>query len=270
MSQAFIRLEDITHRFPNGTVALHDITLGFNTEKFTAMIGPSGAGKSTLMRVINGLVRPSEGKVFIGSTEIGRAPEATVRQARQQIGMVFQQFNLVKRLTALENVLIGRLGTMNPLHSTLRLYSRSDRELAMTLLERVGMADYAWQRADTLSGGQQQRVGIARALAQQPRLILADEPISALDPKSSEQVMELLLSISRQEGIAVLCNLHHLDTVRGYADRVVALKKGRVVFDGSSQGLDQEISRALFYQEPTEEAAQIVTRAQVSAAQTSA
>ncbi|MDX2005470.1 MAG: phosphonate ABC transporter ATP-binding protein [Meiothermus sp.] len=252
MSHAFVRLEGITQRFPNGTVALSNIDLNLSTDKFTAMIGPSGAGKSTLMRVINGLVRPTEGKVFIGQTEISRAPEATVRQARRQIGMVFQQFNLVRRLTALENVLIGRLGTLGPLTSTLKFYSKPDRELAMGLLERVGMADYAWQRADTLSGGQQQRVGIARALAQLPKLILADEPISALDPKSSEQVMEILRSINAQDGIAVICNLHHLDTVRGYADRVVALKKGRLVFDGTAAGLSEEVSRSLYYDEQLE------------------
>ncbi len=252
MSQPFIRVEKVTQRYPNGTQALFGISLNFNTNQFTAMIGPSGAGKSTLMRVINGLVRPSEGIIFIGETQISQAPEATVRQARRQIGMVFQQFNLVRRLTALENVLIGRLGTLNPLASTLKLYSKSDRELAMGLLERVGMADHAWQRADTLSGGQQQRVGIARALAQQPKLILADEPISALDPKSSEQVMEILHDINAQDGIAVICNLHHLNTVREYADRVIALKKGRLVFDGTAAGLSEEVSRSLYYDEHLE------------------
>lgn len=249
MSQSFIRLEQVTQRFANGTVALSNINLAFSTDKFTVLIGPSGAGKSTLMRVLNGLVRPSEGQVFIGETQISQASEATIRQARRQIGMVFQQFNLVRRSSALENVLIGRLGTMNSFNSTLRLYSKADRELAMGLLERVGMADYAWQRADTLSGGQQQRVGIARALAQQPKLILADEPISALDPKSSEQVMDLLRNIQAKDGIAVLTNLHHLDTVREYAERVVALKKGVVVFDGTVASLSEEVSRSLYYNE---------------------
>lgn len=247
MSEPFIRLQGITQRFANGTTALSNISLDFSTQHFTAMIGPSGAGKSTLMRVINGLIRPSEGRVFIGDTEISRAPETTIRQARRQIGMVFQQFNLVRRLTALENVLIGRLGTLGVLRSTFKLYPKPDLELAMGLLERVGMADHAWQRADTLSGGQQQRVGIARALAQRPKLILADEPISALDPKSAEQVMELLLSIHAQEGIAVICNLHHLDTVREYAGRVVALKRGHLVFDGTAAGLSEEVSRSLYY-----------------------
>jgi len=249
MSRPFIRVEEVSHRFPNGTQALVGINLGFRADQFTAIIGPSGAGKSTLMRVINGLVRPSEGRVFVGDTRITQAREAVVRKARRHIGMIFQQFNLVRRLTVLENVLVGRLSTMNTVASTLKLYSKADREMAMWLLERVGMADYAWQRADTLSGGQQQRVGIARALAQQPRLILADEPISALDPKSAGQVMEILRTISAQDGIAVICNLHHLDTVREYADRVVALKQGRLVFDGRVGELIEEVSRSLYYDE---------------------
>lgn len=267
MSRPFIRIENVTQRFANGTQALSDITLNFNTNQFTAMIGPSGAGKSTLLRVINGLVRPNQGRVFIGSTQITpQTPVATVRQARRQIGMVFQQFNLVRRLTALENVLIGRLGTLNPVTSLLKLYPKADRELAMSLLERVGMSDYAWQRADTLSGGQQQRVGIARALAQQPKVILADEPISALDPKSAEQVMEILQAINAEDNIAVICNLHHLNTVREYADRVVALKKGRLVFDGTAAEFSVEASRSLYYDEQHRELEAVQLTGQLSPA----
>lgn len=144
MAQSFIRLEQVTHRFSNGTVALAEVSLDFCTDRFAVLIGPSGAGKSTLMRLLNGLLRPTQGRVFLGGLELTLASEARVRQARRQIGMVFQQFNLVKRLTALENVLTGRLGYMSPLASSLKLYSRSDRELAMVLLERVGLADQAW------------------------------------------------------------------------------------------------------------------------------
>ncbi len=249
MNNGFVRLNDITMRFADGTAALSEVSLTFAENAFTAVIGPSGSGKSTLLRLINGLLRPSSGQVMVGDTEIARAPERLVRQTRRQIGMVFQQFNLVRRLTALENVLVGRLGELNPLRSTLRWYPREELAWAMHLLERVGMADQAWQRADTLSGGQQQRVGIARALAQRPRLILADEPISALDPKTAEQVMELLLEISREDRIAVICNLHHLDAVSRYADRVVALRKGRVFFDGTASDLSRDTSRALYYDE---------------------
>ena len=231
-----IRLQEVSHQYVNGTQALKNLNLEFGGQHFTALIGPSGAGKSTLMRVLNGLVRPSKGRVWLEGTEITNAGDRVVRLERRKIGMVFQQFNLVKRLTAFENVLIGRLGFMDTLRSSLKAYSRTDRQLAMQMLERVGMADQAWQRADTLSGGQQQRVGIARALAQQPKLILADEPISALDPKSSEQVMNLLREIQRQDGIAVLTNLHHLDAVRDYAERVVGLRAGEVVFAVLGQG----------------------------------
>jgi phosphonate transport system ATP-binding protein len=244
-----IRLEQVSHRYTNGTLALQNLNLEFGGQHFTALIGPSGAGKSTLMRVLNGLVHPSSGRVWLENTEITKASDSVVRLERRKIGMVFQQFNLVRRLTALENVLIGRLGFMGTLRSSFKAYSRADRELAMRLLERVGMVDQAWQRADTLSGGQQQRVGIARALAQQPKLILADEPISALDPKSSEQIMNLLREIQEQDQIAVLVNLHHLDAVRDYAERVVGLRAGQVVFDGRADQLDDEAARALYYGE---------------------
>ena len=244
-----IQLENVNHTYANGTQALRGINLEIGAEAFTVLIGPSGAGKSTLMRILNGLVRPTTGKVTIDSLEISRAKTAQVLAARRKIGMVFQQFNLVKRLTALENVLIGRLGVMPTWRSTVRMYTLEDRQLAFAALERVGMQDYAWQRADTLSGGQQQRVGIARALAQQPKLILADEPISALDPKASEQVMGLLRQIQSEDGIAVIANLHHLDAVREYAERVVALQRGSVVFDGHPTALTETVTRALYYDE---------------------
>ncbi|MBF6594474.1 MAG: phosphonate ABC transporter ATP-binding protein [Thermaceae bacterium] len=249
MVQPFIRLEHINHQYSGGNKALVDINLSLSAEEFTVLIGPSGAGKSTLMRVLNGLVRPTSGTVWIENVPITVVPERTVRLERRRIGMVFQQFNLVRRLSALENVLLGRLGFMPTWQSTLKRYSRADRELAMGLLERVGLADHAWQRADTLSGGQQQRVGIARALAQQPRLILADEPISALDPKSAEGVMDLLRDIQERDGIAVIANLHFLETVREYAARVIALKKGAVVFDGRLEELTEAVTRELYYGE---------------------
>jgi phosphonate transport system ATP-binding protein len=246
-----IRLEGVSHAYPNGTRALENVTLNLGSEDFTVLIGPSGAGKSTLMRVLNGLVRPQMGRVWIGDTEISHAPERTVRLQRRRIGMVFQSFNLVRRLTALENVLLGCLSDIPAWRSAFHLYSKDERLQAMMSLERVGMADFAWQRSDTLSGGQQQRVGIARALAQRPQLILADEPISALDPKSSEQVMELLRDIQQRDGIAVLTNLHHLDAVREYAGRVIALRRGQVFFDGTVPELSDEITRELYYGEVT-------------------
>ena len=247
-----LKLERVSHRFPNGTLALDQVSLGFDSQAFTVLIGPSGAGKSTLMRVLNGLIRPSDGRVLVGDTDLTAASGHRVRLARRQVGMVFQQFNLVRRLTALENVLLGRLGYREAWRSVLRLYPKPEMRRAFEILDRVGMADFAWQRADTLSGGQQQRVGIARALAQEPRFILADEPISALDPKSSEQVMELLRDIHGVDGITVIANLHYLGTVREYADRVVALQRGRVVFDGNVDALSDDITRSLYYGDESE------------------
>lgn len=247
-----IKLSNVSHTFANGTQALKDITLELNNDKFIAMIGASGAGKSTLLRVLNGLIKPSSGSVVAEGIDLTQAKAHQVLAYRRNIGMVFQQFNLVKRSSALENVLAGRLSYMNPINSTLKIYSKADKELAMRMLERVGMADFAWQRADTLSGGQQQRVGIARALAQEPKIILADEPISALDPKSSEQVMNLLRDIHQRDNIAVIANLHFLDTVRDYAGRVIALKKGALVFDGTVEELTPDLTRSLYYDDAPE------------------
>ena len=260
-----IHLRNVSQVYPNGTAALQGITLELTNDRFTAMIGASGAGKSTLLRIINGLLKPSSGEVLVSNgtdygLELTRANSSQVLVHRRNIGMVFQQFNLVKRSTALDNVLSGRLGYMSAWRSTLKAYTKADKELAMSMLERVGMADYAWQRSDTLSGGQQQRVGIARALAQQPKMILADEPISALDPKSSDQVMNLLRDIHERDGIAVIANLHFLDTVRDYADRVLALKKGTLVFDGSADELTSDLTRSLYYDEvPAETNAQHIS-----------
>ncbi len=241
-----IKLTEVSHTYSNGTRALQNITLDITADRFTALIGASGAGKSTLMRILNGLVKPKTGKVVIDGLELTKANPFEIRNTRKKIGMVFQQFNLVKRLSALENALTGRLGYMPSWRSSLKAYTRADKELAMSMLERVGLADLAWQRADTLSGGQQQRVGIARALAQQPKLILADEPISALDPKSAEQVMELLKSINQEDGIGVVANLHFLDTVRDYADRVIGLKQSEFVFDGTPTALDDIATESIY------------------------
>jgi phosphonate transport system ATP-binding protein len=247
-----IHLRNVSQVYPNGTTALQGITLELRPDRFTAMIGASGAGKSTLLRIINGLIKPSSGEVLVNNglsygLDLVTAKPSQVLSHRRNIGMVFQQFNLVKRSTAFENVLSGRLGYMSPLRSTLKSYTKVDKELVMGMLERVGLADYAWQRADTLSGGQQQRVGIARALAQQPKMILADEPISALDPKSSSQVMNLLRDIHERDGIAVIANLHFLDTVRDYADRVLALKAGQLVFDGTVGDLTTSVTNEIYY-----------------------
>lgn len=232
-----------------GKAALEDVTVNLGSG-FTAIIGPSGAGKSTLMRSINGLVPVTRGDILLNGQRIGRPGSAALRSQQQQMGMVFQQFNLVRRLSALENVLLGCLGRQSTVLGALGLAPKADQAFAMHLLERVGLADHAWKRADQLSGGQQQRVGIARALAQQPKVILADEPISALDPRSSHEVMTILQDIQARDGIAVVANLHFLDTVRQYATRVVGLKAGRLVFDASPADLTRDLTRELYDHDP--------------------
>ncbi|PNY81441.1 phosphonate ABC transporter ATP-binding protein [Deinococcus koreensis] len=232
-----------------GQSALHDVNLQLGPG-FTAIIGPSGAGKSTLMRAINGLVPATSGQVLLGGEGLGRPGSGLLRRQQRQLGMVFQQFNLVRRLSALDNVLLGRLGAVNPVLGALGIVPRAERAYALHLLERVGLADHAWKRADQLSGGQQQRVGVARALAQQPRVILADEPISSLDPRSASEVMELLRDIQERDGIAIVANLHFLYTVREYAARVVALKAGQLVFDGHPGQLDRALVHELYDHDP--------------------
>ena len=247
-----IRLENVGVTFPNGTRALSGVTLDFDREQFTAIIGPSGAGKSTLIRVLNGLVRPTEGKAWVDDVEISSASRSAIRTVRRSIAMVFQQANLISRLSALENVLLGRMGYLPAWRTSLKLYPKADLALAYSLLQRVSMAENAYQRADTLSGGEQQRVGIARALAQEPSLLLADEPIAALDLKSAAQVMDHIRHIHQNDGIAVLVNLHNLGTVRDYADRVVGVRKGEVVFDGPPAALTASVVRDLYYEEEEE------------------
>ncbi|MFB9991591.1 phosphonate ABC transporter ATP-binding protein [Deinococcus oregonensis] len=231
-----------------GKRALHDVSMQFGSG-FTAVIGPSGAGKSTLMRALNGLIPATLGQVLLDGQPLGRPGTTLLRMQQRQLGMVFQHFNLVRRLSALENVLLGCLGSSGALQGALGLSRRAEREWAMHLLNRVGLADHAWQRADQLSGGQQQRVGIARALAQRPRVILADEPISALDPRSSAEVMDILRDIQERDGLMVIANLHSLETVRACAGRVIALKGGRLVFDGHPAELGSELTRELYAQE---------------------
>ncbi|HZQ37675.1 MAG TPA: phosphonate ABC transporter ATP-binding protein, partial [Dehalococcoidia bacterium] len=231
----------VSKRFPNGAQALSDVSVEVRTGEFLAVIGPSGAGKSTFLRCINGLVRPSAGTISFEGRDITRARGAAVRRARRQMGMIFQQFNLVKRSSVLQNVLCGRLGYQSGWRSVVPVFRQSDVELALAALERVGIADKAYVRADSLSGGQQQRVAIARALAQQPRLMLADEPVASLDPETSITVLDDLRRINREQGITTIVNLHQLDFAREYADRVIGFKQGRLVFDGLPSELDRDV-----------------------------
>lgn len=247
-----LRIEHLTKVYPSGTVALKDVNFNVNDGEFLVVIGLSGSGKSTLLRCINRLIEPTEGRILWDDIDITQANGTELRKLRRQIGMVFQQFNLVKRSSVITNVLSGRLGYVNPWLSLLGIWSKADHERAINALDRVGIADKAHTRADTLSGGQQQRVGIARTLMQEPKLILADEPVASLDPVLSHSILQYL-ELLNKEGITVICSLHFLDLVHRYATRVIGLKDGSKVFEG----LPGEINRAKFKEVYGEEAQEV-------------
>jgi len=230
-----LEAKGLTKIYEDGTVALRDINFSIKPGEFLVIIGLSGSGKSTLLRCINRLIEPTEGKIIWDGVNITTADQIQLRQIRRQIGMIFQHFNLVKRLNVITNVLSGRLGYVNPFTSVVYRFPVKDREMAMHALERVGIADKAYKRADELSGGQQQRVGIARALMQQPRMILADEPVASLDPVIAHTILGYLEQMNQVEGITVLCSLHYLDLIQRYATRVIGLREGRIVYRGSQE-----------------------------------
>lgn len=231
-----LRLSGLTKRF--GTVTAVDaVTADIPHGRFVGIIGPSGAGKSTLLRLINRLIEPDAGTIQYGPTDVTALSGKALRHWRARAAMIFQQFNLIPRLDVLTNVLIGRLERRPALPSLFGIFSASDRADALLALDRFGLADVALQRAGTLSGGQQQRVAICRALLQDPWLMLADEPIASLDPHNARLVMQALLQVNREQGLTVLANLHHLDTVRAYCDRVIAMRAGRVILDGTPDDL---------------------------------
>ncbi|MFA6202611.1 MAG: phosphonate ABC transporter ATP-binding protein [Gallionella sp.] len=233
---AKIIIKDIGKRYANGFEALKGVSAEIAAGSFTVILGPSGAGKSTLLRTINGLETPTAGNIQIGEQVV---TQNNLREVRSQVGMVFQHFNLVDRLSVMTNVLTGRLSHRSWLGSLLYLFRRTDLDLAHDALIRVGLTEKAWNRADKLSGGQQQRVGIARALAQQPRVILADEPVASLDPVASEEIMGLLREICTRDGITVVVNLHQVELAKRFADRIIGLNDGLVVYDGPASGLDR-------------------------------
>jgi len=247
-----IRIENLSKQFPDGTRALKNVSLEVKDGEFVSIIGLSGAGKSTLLRCINRLVEPTSGRVEVDGIDVTAAPPDTLRRVRCMTGMIFQQFNLVKRATVLTNVLTGRLGTTPPLWALVNRFRPEDYRDAMANLERVGIADKAHQKAGELSGGQQQRVAIARALMQRPRYILADEPVASLDPATSHSVLRYLEEVNRQDGLTVLCNLHVLSLARRYATRVIALKGGELVFDGLPGEIDEHRFKAIYGQDAEE------------------
>jgi phosphonate transport system ATP-binding protein len=221
-----------------GQPVLRDVSLQVERRGMTAIIGPSGTGKSTLVRCINRLVDPTSGEIHFCGQDLARLKGRELRAARRRIGMIFQEYNLVERLSVIENVLCGRLGYVAVWRAWLRRFPEADIERAFHLLDAVGLGDLATQRADRLSGGQRQRVGIARALMQEPDLLLADEPTSSLDPKTAVEIMELISRRAQERDIPVIVNIHNVELARRFADRVVGMSKGEIVFDGPPQALD--------------------------------
>ena len=241
-----LEIKRLTKIYEDGTQALKDINLKIAKGEFVVVIGLSGSGKSTLLRCINRLVEPTEGKILIDGEEVTAASIEDLRKIRQRIGMIFQQFNLVKRASVLTNVLCGRLGSVKPLLSVINRFPKRDIEDALKKLEKVGMPEKAYTRADSLSGGQQQRVGIARALMQNPRLLLADEPVASLDPATSHTVLGFVEEINKEDGITVLCSLHFLSLARKYATRIIALKDGELIFDGLPGEIDDNRFKEIY------------------------
>jgi phosphonate transport system ATP-binding protein len=237
MDDAALRIANLSKEYTRGKPVLRDISLDFAARGFTAVIGPSGTGKSTLIRCINRLVEPTAGSILFQGRDLVRLSGQALREARRGIGMVFQEYNLVERLTVMENLLSGRLGYVSPLKAWLRKFPQTDIDTAFELLDTVGLTGFANQRADSLSGGQRQRVGIARAVMQQPKLLLADEPTSSLDPKTSVEIMTLVRDLGTAKGIPIIVNMHDVELARRFADRIVGMSGGRVVYDGAPAGL---------------------------------
>lgn len=243
---SIIEIRNLSKQYANGFCALNSVSTRIERGQFTVILGPSGAGKSTLLRMINGLEKISSGEILID----GKALSAgNLRKIRSEVAMVFQQFNLVDRLSVMTNVLVGRLGFRSWLSSVLYLFRPEDLGIAHEALARVGLTEKAWNRADKLSGGQQQRVGIARALAQKPRAILADEPVASLDPVSSEEIMALLKEICVRDGITLIVNLHQVDLAKRFADRIIGLNQGAIVFDGTPQQLTRQTLQTIYQRE---------------------
>jgi len=244
-----LKVENLTKVYEGGTQALDNVSFEVEKGEFLAVIGLSGSGKSTLLRCINRLIEPTEGTITWDGVDVTNASQEELRRIRRRIGMVFQHFNLVNRSKVITNVLAGRLGYVNPALSVVNRFPREDMEKAYAQLARVGLQDKANARADELSGGQQQRVGVARAMMQDPEIMLADEPVASLDPVLAHSIMQYLERINQEDGVMVLCSLHFLDLVHQYADRVIALKDGKLVFEGTPTEIDDERFKEIYGKE---------------------
>lgn len=245
-SDAALAIHGLHKEYVRGKPVLQGIDLAIAGSGLTAIIGPSGTGKSTLIRCINRLVEPTAGSIVFDGTDLTRLARTGLRHARRRIGMVFQEYNLVERLSVMENLLCGRLGYVSAWKAWLRRYPQHDIDRAFELLDAVGLGSFATQRADSLSGGQRQRVGIARALMQSPQLLLADEPTSSLDPRTSVEIMGLIRDLCAQQRIPALVNMHDVDLARRFAERIIGMSGGRIVYDGPPTRLDDAQLRSIY------------------------
>ncbi len=246
VSSNSIKINNLHHEYVAGKPILKGIDIDINEPGIVAIIGPSGTGKSTLLKCINRLNDPTSGEIIFDGADLTKVSGKQLRQLRRHIGMVFQEYNLVERLTVLENVLSGRLGYMNAWNAWRRNYSAKDLKQAFELLELVGLKDFAKQRADSLSGGQRQRVGIARAVMQNPYILLADEPTSSLDPKTAVEIMELMETFAQRNNIPVLVNIHDVELAKRYAKRIVGMSQGKVIYDGVPAGITEDHLKQIY------------------------
>ena len=244
-----LQLAELTKKYNTGELALKGVTLDISKGQVLALIGPSGAGKSTLIRCVNRLVQPTSGSVVLKGTELTKLSSSALRKARRRMGMIFQEYALVERLTVMENVLSGRLGYVGFWRSYLRKFPSADIQEAYRLLDRVGLKHMADKRADELSGGQRQRVGICRALIQNPDLLLVDEPTASLDPKTSRQIMRLIQELCSERGLTAIINIHDVFLAQMFSQRVVGLELGSVVYDGKPEGLTAEVLTRIYGEE---------------------
>lgn len=244
-----LKVENLSKIYEGGTQALDDVSFEVEQGEFLAIIGLSGSGKSTLLRCINRLIEPTSGTITWDGVDVTKASQEELRRIRRKIGMVFQHFNLVNRSQVLTNVLSGRLGYLNPALSVVNRFPKADIDKAHAQLARVGLEEKWNARADELSGGQKQRVGVARAMMQDPEIMLADEPVASLDPVLARSIMQYLERINQEDGAMVLCSLHFLDLVHEYADRVIALNDGKLVFEGAPSEIDDEKFNEIYGQE---------------------
>jgi phosphonate transport system ATP-binding protein len=244
-----LRIENLSKTYRTGDKALDDVSFEVPAGQVVGLIGPSGAGKSTLIRCINRLVEPTAGNVYLNDLNVTSLSRGDLRQARRRIGMIFQEYALVERLTVMENVLSGRLGYVPFWRSFMRRFPEDDVAQAFRLLDRVGLTDHADKRADALSGGQRQRVGIARALEQDPELLLVDEPTASLDPKTSRQIMRLILEICEESGLPAIINIHDVVLAQSFTQRIIGLRAGKMVFDGPPADLDDKALTSIYGEE---------------------